>query len=84
MAGQGIGALGSTAFEAAKDVGKLGLYGVALAPFAAGAVTGAVSAKLNAPTTEDIGILRKQELAVTYRRLAEQIRERIKAKEAAQ
>lgn len=70
----GVGVLG--------DIASKGALAAGLAPVALGGVTGATSALLDAPSTEDVAALRQAELAATYRRLAQQIRARMQRKEA--
>jgi hypothetical protein len=66
--GGGLAAAGA----GAKTLG----YGAVLAPLAVGGVAGAAEGWLNAPSTEDIEILRKQELIGLYKRLAQEVSER--------
>jgi hypothetical protein len=61
----------------AKAVGAAAL----LAPLAAGGITGATSAALDAPTTGDIEVMRKAELIGLYKRLTEEIQARRKQKQ---
>jgi len=72
----GAGALWGLGSEAA----KYGLYGAALAPLAAGVVTGGLEAKLTSPSVEDIEALRRAELAAKYDRMTKEIRSRMARK----
>lgn len=72
----GAGALWGLGSEAA----KYGLYGAALAPVAAGVVTGGLEAKLTSPSVEDIEALRRAELTAKYDRMTKEIRARMARK----
>ena len=57
----------------AGSIGKLGLQGAALAPIALGATTGAFEGLTDAPSNEDIEMLRKRETLELYKRLAKEV-----------
>jgi hypothetical protein len=76
-AGKAVGGAGLSALSAGGNVlGQAALLG----PLALGAGSGALEAFLDAPSVEDIEALRKSEMAATYERLAQQIRERVHKK----
>lgn len=64
--------IGSQALPAAKLLGTLGTA----IPVGLGAVTGTLSAKLNAPPEPDMEAIRQEELVKLYQRLTDEIRSR--------
>lgn len=83
LANMATGAMGSGA-SLAGEAGKMGIQAALAAPLLAGTATGAAEGLLDAPSQEDIELLRKKELLELYKRLTEEVNLRKSMHEAGQ